>query len=142
MHSIRLLLTPALVSLFGLLAGCGSELPRQPISGTITGTANRDGTVTFQPVAEVSAPAARTALRNGEFQFDRSNGPLPGTYRVRIDVQKPPQPRDGQVIAKDVAVPESVLDQVPPETQSFYVEEVHVSDARSQELTLVVETAN
>ncbi len=142
MQPHRFALVPTLLSLIGLCAGCGSELPRQPVSGTVSGTGSRDGTVTFQPVAGNSVPAARTGLRNGKFQFDTANGPLPGSYRVRIDVQKARRMQDGKVIAKDVAVPASAVGQVPPELQSFYAEDVQVTDSQSQHLTLIVETAN
>jgi len=125
-----------------LLPGCGSDVPRQPVSGTVSGVGSRPGTVTFQPVEGVHAPAARAPLRNGRFEFDETDGPLPGTYRVRVDIQKPRQLTGGTVTVKGVEVPEAAVGEVPPEMESFFVEDVRITASGRQQLSLTVETSN
>jgi hypothetical protein len=124
-----------------ILSGCSSDLPRQPVSGTVSGVARRPGTVTFQPIEGVRAPAARAPLRNGRFEFDSTDGPLPGTYRVRVDVQKPRRLTGNTVIVKEVEVPETTVGELPPELESFFVEDVRVAASGPQELSLTVETS-
>ena len=131
-----------LLTALAFLPGCGSEVPRQPVSGTVSGVGSRPGTVTFQPVEGVHAPAARAPLSNGRFQFDETDGPLPGTYRVRVDVQKPRRLTGGTVTVKDVEVPATAVGEVPPEMESFFVEDVRVSPSGRQELSVTVETSN
>ena len=138
---LRFPLTGLLTAL-AFLPGCGSEVPRQPVSGTVSGVGSRPGTVTFQPVEGVHAPAARAPLRNGRFAFDETDGPLPGTYRVRVDVQKPRRLTGGTVTVKGVEVPESAVGEVPPEMESFFVEGVRVAASGRQDLGLTVETSN
>lgn len=123
-----------------LLPGCGSETTRQPVNGTVSGVGSRPGTVTFQPIEGVHAPAARAPLRNGRFEFDKTDGPLPGTYRVRVDVQKPRRLTGGTVTVKGVEVPESAVGEVPPEMESFFIEDVRVAASGRQELRLTAET--
>ncbi|MBI1313858.1 hypothetical protein GC176_21405 [bacterium] len=133
---------PAFLALLMLSAGCGTKSPRQAVFGTISGVDSRSGTVTFQPAEGVHAPAARATLDHGAFRFDESDGPLPGTYRVRIDVQKPRILKDGVVIAKEVEVPASASGELPPEMESFYVEDIEVGVSGRQELNLTIETRN
>ncbi len=137
----RSVLTGLLIAL-SFLPGCGQKVPRQPLTGTVSGVGSRAGTVTFQPVEGVHAPAARAPLRNGRFEFDETDGPLPGTYRVRVDVQIPRRLTGGTVTVKDVEVPESAVGEVPPETESFFVEDVQVTSSGRQELSLTVETGD
>lgn len=141
-HPRRCAASTGLLAVLTLLSGCGSEVPRQPVSGTVSGVGSRPGTVTFQPVEGVQAPAARAPLRNGRFEFDETDGPLPGTYRVRVDVQKPRRLTGGTVTVKGVEVPESAVGEVPPEMESFFVEGVHVAASGRQKLNLTVETSN
>jgi hypothetical protein len=131
-----------LLTALALLSGCGSKVPRQPLSGTVSGVGSRPGTVTFQPVEGVHAPAARAPLRNGRFEFDETDGPLPGTYRVRVDLQKPRRLTGGTVTVKGVEVPESAVGEVPPEMESFFVEDVRVAASGRPEQSLTVETSN
>lgn len=139
MNSNRLL--PGLsLCLAVLLPGCGSNVNRQAVRGTVDGIGSRPGTVTFVPVEGVRAPAARTVLRNGRFEFDDTNGPLPGRYQVRVDVQTPRILNGSAVIVKGVEVPESAVGEVPPEMETFLIEDVLVSENTSAELQLTVQT--
>ena len=140
--SHRSLLVSGMLGLLALLTGCGSDVPRQPVRGTVSGVGSRPGTVSFLPVEGQHTPAARTALRNGRFEFDTTDGPLPGAYRVRVDVQKPRRLTGGTVVAKDVDVPETAVGQLPPEMESFFVEDVQVAASGRQELQLTVTIEN
>ncbi|RUL88599.1 hypothetical protein [Tautonia sociabilis] len=71
------------------LLGCGGgdELDRQPISGSVTldGQPLESGLITFDPASNQSITSVATEITQGEFSFNRTNGPVPGEYRVVIN---------------------------------------------------------
>src|SRR3954469_13474731 len=71
--------------------GCGNQgsddLPREPISGTVTydGKPLANGTIQFQPASQAEGMAAGGMVVNGRFDVPRNEGPVPGKYKVQID---------------------------------------------------------
>jgi hypothetical protein len=78
-----------LVTVLALLpAGCGkAELGRLPVYGSVSCSSGEklSGSISFLPDKGNSGPAATTGLVNGEYHFDRNNGPTAGTHRVVIN---------------------------------------------------------
>ena len=78
--------------------GCGSSdgLNRQAISGTVTldGQPISRGAILFEPATQESGTAVGATIRQGAFAISRHEGPVPGSYRVRIyassEIQAPP----------------------------------------------------
>ncbi len=68
--------------------GCGRSggFERLPVGGTVTqgGGERFNGTITFLP-ADGKSPAAILSLTNGEYQFNRHNGPSAGPHRVIVN---------------------------------------------------------
>ncbi len=84
------LLFPAVVGL--VLIGCSSDVgddkPREAVSGTVLmdGQPLPKGVILFAPEGksgEASASATGT-IENGEFSIPRTQGPVPGKYKVLI----------------------------------------------------------
>jgi hypothetical protein len=75
-----------------LLAGCGSSdnLPREPVSGTVTldGKPLERGTISFQPESGLPTAAAVT-ISAGQYSMTRAQGLVPGAYRVLISSTPP-----------------------------------------------------
>jgi len=106
MSALRTRGSATLWILFGVgttLAGCGerNSVSRLPIKGTVsfnTGEKLR-GAVTFIPAEGHNGPAATTAIIDGQYQFNATNGPTPGPHRVivkRIDASgRFPEARGG-----------------------------------------------
>ncbi len=105
----------AIVSLFllglaPLLVGCGrgEVVERYPVHGTVTlaNGARLSGSITFLPAKGRPGPAATTALVEGSYRFDRSNGPAAGSHAVKIMKRNnsrsriPQSPSDGQAAEK------------------------------------------
>src|SRR5262249_4550121 len=69
-------------------AGCGAgdDLPREPISGTVTfnGEPVKSGTIQFVPMASKEGVSSGGIITNGSFRVAREDGPIPGTYSVMI----------------------------------------------------------
>jgi hypothetical protein len=70
------------------LAGCGGSgdnLPRQPVSGAVTldGKSLERGTISFQPDSGLPTAAA-VAISAGQYSIARTEGLVPGLYRVLI----------------------------------------------------------
>jgi len=81
-----------LLGLCTTLAGCGgrNSASRLPIRGTVSFSTGQKlrGAITFVPAEGHAGPAATTAIVDGRYQFDATNGPTPGPHRVivkRID---------------------------------------------------------
>jgi hypothetical protein len=78
--------------------GCGSNdnLDRQAISGIVTldGQLLSDGAIHMEPATNQSGTAVGATIRRGAFALTRDQGPVPGSYRVRIyassGIQTPP----------------------------------------------------
>ncbi|WP_254513233.1 hypothetical protein [Anatilimnocola floriformis] len=63
--------------------GCGSSSgpPRRAIHGKIN-SSRPVQILTLQPIDGLAAPAVTTLVVDGQYKFQRSDGPLPGNYRV------------------------------------------------------------
>lgn len=92
MRSVRLFLLPAILSA-GLAGrgGSGDNLPRQPVSGSVTldGRPLAQGMITFEPVDLASGHPATGTIAEGAFEIGRDAGPTPGNYLVRITAAAP-----------------------------------------------------
>jgi hypothetical protein len=75
--------------LLASLAGCGGgatdDLPRQPVSGTVSldGRPLARGYIQFQPLGEQGV-AAGGDVTDGKYGIDLAQGPIPGEYKVII----------------------------------------------------------
>jgi hypothetical protein len=86
------------------VAGCSSSLiGRQAVFGTINGAEGRSGLVSFIP--EDDGPATRVKFTDGTYSFDESNGPVPGEYRVVVQLEKQRPAGVQTVLVKGVPVP-------------------------------------
>jgi hypothetical protein len=70
------------------LSGCGAgdDLPREPISGTVTfeGQPIRSGSIQFVPQKTKEGVASGGIIADGRFSVARDDGPVPGSYQVMI----------------------------------------------------------
>jgi hypothetical protein len=96
-------LVPAGMILFLVATvGCdsGDGLNRQAISGTVTldGQPLSSGNILFEPATKESGTAVGATIRQGTFAIPRNQGPVPGSYRVRIYASSTTQapPASGQ----------------------------------------------
>jgi hypothetical protein len=130
-HHRRISLTLFLTA-SGLMAGCSGsrdELPREPVSGTVTmdGQPLADGAIQFSPAAgSGSTPTSGTALiEKGEFSIPRADGLVPGQYKVSISGIPVPRETRGKSNfgKKKVAL---IKDPVPAKynTQTTLTEEI------------------
>jgi hypothetical protein len=71
-----------------IASGCGSgdDLPREPISGTVTfeGQPIPSGSIQFVPRQTKEGIASGAVIADGRFRVDREDGPVPGSYQVMI----------------------------------------------------------
>ncbi len=72
-----------------LTVGCGqggSDPARLPVYGTLTLTDSEkiDGQISFTPVPRSPGPVAVTTVVKGSYQFNKTNGPIPGRYDVTV----------------------------------------------------------
>lgn len=81
-HRVVLSTIPCLISLL-VASGCScSSAPqRQPVYGKIA-SQREVKVVTFQPSPDLIAPAVTTEVVNGNYQFTRHDGPIPGAYKA------------------------------------------------------------
>ena len=80
---------PLIAGLATVVVGCGAaDQPRQAIQGRVTVDQQpvESGSISFLPSGETVGPAATTMIVNGEYRFNRSNGPFAGDYRVMVGV--------------------------------------------------------
>ncbi len=88
MHRRQSAVVWMLFALGTTFAGCGkgSGVARVPIHGTISVSDGEklNGFITFLPDEGRGGPAATTKLADGEYQFDRHDGPTIGPHRVII----------------------------------------------------------
>ncbi len=77
-----------MVLLLAAWFGCGSSdgLNRQAISGSVTldGQPISSGAILFEPATQESGTAVGAMIRQGEFAISSREGPVPGSYRVRV----------------------------------------------------------
>ena len=92
------------------LSGCGGEsddLPRVEVSGEVSknGSPIKEGRVNFVPEGATKGPASGAGIVNGKFLIPRVNGPVPGTYLVRVEVTvesaEPPPESPDRMPSKD-----------------------------------------
>jgi hypothetical protein len=85
----RVALLGVATALVVLPLGCGRSggFERLPVGGTVSraGGEKFNGTITFLPADGKPGPAAIVSLLNGEYQFDRHNGPAAGPHRVIVN---------------------------------------------------------
>jgi hypothetical protein len=76
------------VAAAGSLSGCraGDDLPREPISGTVTfeGQPIPSGSIQLVPQKTKGGIASGGIIADGQFRVARDDGPVPGTYQVMI----------------------------------------------------------
>jgi hypothetical protein len=103
----------ALIFAILLCAGCGRDLNRQAVSGTVSykGKPIARGSITFAP-AEGQGPTFVSApIEDGKFAIPKSAGPVPGKYLVRFEAYDKIQ--YGPAIPGDPAPPPKKLNQEP-----------------------------
>jgi hypothetical protein len=76
------------------LAGCSGStdpvdtLPRKAVTGTVTldGQPLAQGKIEFNPIAGGSGPAVSAVadIADGKYSIDKTQGPVPGKYKVSI----------------------------------------------------------
>ena len=105
MTHCRLIMLSAL-SLFTTV-GCGghSGPARKALRGSITvnGIKLEQGAISLRPVDGHSAPAAVTTVEMGSYRFTSENGPLPGPYAVKINID--PESAQGKAIIRGATAP-------------------------------------
>ncbi len=99
-----------------LISGCSqTTLSRLPVYGSVPDAAGRSGRISLIPAEGTEAPAARASIRNGAFQFDESNGPMPGKYLALVELQPELDPDQGFVQVKGIEVPVGAVDGLEPD---------------------------
>ena len=83
--------TACLTLLIVNLPGCGEEsdgLPREAVSGTVTldGQPLAEGSIQMLPVNAKDGQTGGAIIKNGKYSIPRSQGLVPGTYNVTIDM--------------------------------------------------------
>jgi len=84
----RLSLASLVLAAFGLAVGCsgsGDDLPRQPVSGTVTldNQPLASGTISFIPAS--GSGGGGGTITDGKFSIGREGGLVPGSYNVAIN---------------------------------------------------------
>jgi len=95
-----------------LTSGCGpAQIPRGAVQGKVTldGQPFPDGRITFEPIAGTKGPTAGGEIRNGEYNIESRNGPVPGKNVIRINAtkksgKKVPSPFGGDKVDEFVEV--------------------------------------
>jgi hypothetical protein len=70
-------------------AGSGDDLPRQPVSGTVTmdGQPLPEGVIQFSPTRDTTkgpVVGANAEIKDGQFSIPREEGLVSGSYKVSI----------------------------------------------------------
>jgi len=83
----RLSAAIVVLAALGLAVGCsgsGDDLPREPVSGTVTldNVPLANGTISFVPVTGTGGGGG--AIKDGKFSIAREGGLVPGSYTVAI----------------------------------------------------------
>jgi hypothetical protein len=88
MQITRITCYRAAILVLAAVSGCGSseELNRQAVSGSVTfdGKPLASGAILFEPVTAESGTAVGAVIRKGTFTISAKDGPVPGSYQVRI----------------------------------------------------------
>lgn len=128
----------AALTLVVSVVGCGGdssdELPRVEVSGEVTkdGSPVKKGRVSFVPEGETKGPASGTGIVNGKFMIPRTNGPIPGTYLVRVEV----------TAESTEAKPDSPQQQMPTKDEILAGREAPAKDPRAGLEPTTLETAD
>lgn len=102
----------AMLVLGALLVGCSKWGPvRLPIRGTVSAANGKrfSGSISFVPTEGTSGPAATATLVDGEYRFDRQNGPTAGPHRVVVR----------RLVAKDAALKSRALTTSPASRENI-----------------------
>ncbi|MEX0820469.1 MAG: hypothetical protein WD070_12785 [Pirellulaceae bacterium] len=97
-------LTLPTMGLILVLAGCGGgddPFERVAVEGTVTvdGQPLDRGTIRFIPTATTPGPKTTLNIRDGQFEGDSANGPVPGTHRIEIEPDVSDNfPHDGEEV--------------------------------------------
>lgn len=87
-NSRRAITNSILLGLALLVVGCGkgTSVKRFPVYGAVTLVSGEklNGSITFLPASGRKGPAATTALVDGNYRFDRNNGPAAGLQTVIV----------------------------------------------------------
>jgi len=84
----------------------GDSNGRVALMGTITGAGKAGGRICFQPEAGQKGPVANGTILNGQYAFNSSNGPMPGTYDVFIElVDQPADSSSAPALSGKMAMP-------------------------------------
>lgn len=71
------------------LSGCGRKPGPEhfAIRGEVTLESDllESGRITFIPIEDAKGPSAVATIKDGVYQFDRTNGPVAGKHRVEIE---------------------------------------------------------
>lgn len=104
-----------ILTVIGFISGCGDDSnPRLAVYGRVAGAEGRSGLVSFVPQESTQGPAARATLVNGEYQFGRNDGPVPGEYNVLIQLEILQDKTSGVVVFKGIEIPSDSSIKVPP----------------------------
>jgi hypothetical protein len=98
---------PAVAILLPALAigGCSADpsapldtFPRVAVSGTVTlsGTPLPQGMIQFDPAQGTTGPTAAAEISGGKFAIERSQGPVPGKYKIMIFSRAPVKIGEGE----------------------------------------------
>jgi hypothetical protein len=109
----------SVVAVGTLISGCGdSGIPRQAVHGRIAGAEGRSGLVSFVPRENTQGPAARASLIDGEYEFSRADGPVPGDYTVIIQLEVSQDLTSGVAVFKGIEIPENSGAKIPSAYES------------------------
>jgi hypothetical protein len=87
------------------LAGCAYDpynpvdnLPRVPVAGTVTldGTPLPQGMIQLDPAPETKGTTVAAAISGGKFAIAKTQGPVPGKYKVKISSRPPASVKPGE----------------------------------------------
>jgi len=121
----------------------GDSSGRVALMGTIIGAGKAGGRICFQPETGQKGPVANATILNGQYAFNSSNGPMPGTYDVVIElVDKPADSSSGPAQSGKMAVPNgqtSGFFMAPPRIGKAHVS-VASSGSRELNITFTEET--
>lgn len=78
------------IGITSLLIGCGGSEQRHAMQGQVTkhGQPVQEGVILFLPTS--SGPSAAGVISDGFYEFDTTNGPYAGSFRVLIGVEADP----------------------------------------------------
>jgi hypothetical protein len=136
-----------LVLAAGLLAaGCsgGDDLPREPVSGTVTldNQPLADGVIQFTPAEKAatgpSAVPGGGEIKGGKFSIPRDRGLVPGKYNVAINsAEKSERTKPQQVGGGKVDLPKELI---PAEYNSATKLTAEVKRGGSNDFTFTLES--